>query len=207
MLIALSASYGAGGSVVGPQVAERLGVPFVDRAIPAAVAETLDVPLSEALDHDESIGTAMDRLLRHFAPLSATYASGPAGEALLSGDHYRVATERVIAQHADAGRGVILGRACAAVLRDRDEVLRVRLDGPAERRIEQAMRVQGIDRETATRRMRQTDRARDAYMRHFYGADPRDCGLFDLVIDSTAIPLDTCVELIVTAARSRVGAR
>lgn len=206
MLIALSASYGAGGSVVGPQVAERLGVPFVDRAIPTAVAESLDVPLTEALEHDENIGSAMDRLIKHFAMLPAAYAGGSVGEALLGGDHYRAATERVIAEHADAGRGVILGRACAAVLRGRPDVLRVRLDGPAERRLEQAMRVQDIDLETAEKRLRQTDRARDAYMHHFYGADPSDCSLFDLVIDSTSIPLDTCVELIVTAARTRDGA-
>ncbi|HYB27041.1 MAG TPA: hypothetical protein VEF89_10550 [Solirubrobacteraceae bacterium] len=36
-LVALSAFNGTGGSVVGPTVAERLGVPFVDRAIPLAV--------------------------------------------------------------------------------------------------------------------------------------------------------------------------
>ena len=206
MLIALSASYGAGGSVVGPRVAERLGVPFVDRAIPTAVAGKLDVPLSQALEHDENVGSTLDRLLKHFAPLSATYASGPASEALMGGDPYHAATERVIAEHADSGRGVILGRACAVVLRERPEVVRVRLDGPAERRIRQAMRIQGVDEATARERMSQTDRAREAYMRHFYAADPHDCELFDLVIDSTALPLDTCVELIVVAAGSRVSA-
>lgn len=202
-LIALSASYGAGGSVVGPRVAERLDVPFVDRAIPVAVAEELDVPLAQALERDESVGSALERVLKHFAPLSATYASAPADELLLGGDRYREATERVICEQARAGRGVILGRACAVVLRDRPGVLRVRLDGPAERRIEQAMRIEGIDRDDAKERLRRTDRARDAYMRHFYGAGPKDPGLFDLTIDSTAVGLDTCVELIVLAAQAR----
>jgi cytidylate kinase len=50
--------------------------------------------------------------------------------------------------------------------------------------------------------MRQTDRARDAYVRHFYAADPRDPSIFHLMIDSTAIPLDDCVELIAGAARA-----
>jgi cytidylate kinase len=65
------------------------------------------------------------------------------------------------------------------------------------------MRVEGIDREEAMERLRRTDRARDAYMRHFYGAGPQDPGLFDLTIDSTAVGLDTCVELIVLAAQAR----
>jgi cytidylate kinase len=108
----------------------------------------------------------------------------------------------VICEHAAAGRGVILGRACAFVLRYRPEVLRVRLDGPEEGRLEQAMRIEGVDRETATTHMRQTDRARDLYVRHFYGADPRDTSIFHLVVDSTAIRLDACVDLVAKAAES-----
>jgi len=42
-LIALSASYGAGGNAIGPALAERLGVPFLDRAIPIRVAARLRV--------------------------------------------------------------------------------------------------------------------------------------------------------------------
>ena len=202
-LVALSASYGAGGSVVGPELAERLGVPFVDRAIPTKVAESLDVPLAHALEHDENVGSLLDRMLTHFAPLSGAYSSGTASEVLVATDVYREATERVICEHAEAGRGVILGRACALVLRERPEVLRVRLDGPEEARLEQAMRIQGIDRETAQERMRQTDRARDAYVRHFYGADPRDMSIFHLVIDSTAVGLDVCVDLVAHAAEAR----
>jgi cytidylate kinase len=202
-LVALSASYGAGGSVVGPELAERLGVPFVDRAIPTRVAESLDVPLTHALEHDENVGSLLDRMLKHFAPLSGAYSSGTASEVLVATDVYREATERVICEHAEAGKGVILGRACALVLRERPEVLRVRLDGPEDARLDQSMRIQGIDRETARERMRQTDRARDAYVRHFYGADPRDMSVFHLVIDSTAIGLDVCVDLIARAAEAR----
>lgn len=202
-LIALSASYGAGGSVVGPQLAERLGVPFVDRAIPTQVAESLEVPLEQALERDENVGGLLDRMLKHFAPLSGAYVSGSSGEALMGNDVYREATERVICEHAEAGEGVILGRACAFVLRERPRVLRVRLDGPEDARLEQAMRIEGVDRETAAERMRQTDRARDLYVRHFYGADPGDTSIFHLVVDSTAIGLDACVDLVACAAKSR----
>ena len=145
-LVALSASYGAGGSVVGPELAERLGVPFVDRAIPTKVAESLDVPLTHALEHDENVGSLLDRMLKHFAPLSGAYSSGTASEVLVATDVYREATERVICEHAEAGEGVILGRACALVLRERPEVLRVRLDGPEEARLDQSMRIIALHR-------------------------------------------------------------
>lgn len=37
-VVTLAALYGAAGTVIGPQVAERLGVPFLDRAIPQGAA-------------------------------------------------------------------------------------------------------------------------------------------------------------------------
>ena len=60
-LVTLSAPYGAGGSQVGPLVADRLGVPFVDRAVPSRVAERLAIPLDRALSRDESVGSWLAR--------------------------------------------------------------------------------------------------------------------------------------------------
>ena len=65
------------------------------------------------------------------------------------------------------------------------------------------MALDGSDRETAERRMRETDRAREAYVQQFYGVDARDAGLYHLVLDSTALALDACVELIALAAAAR----
>ena len=205
-LITLSASYGAGGSQVGPELAERLGVEFLDRAIPTAVAERLTVPLADAEANDEVVSGAVGRLLQQLAPLGQAYgALVLPPDQLRDEDAYRRATEEVIRAHAAEGRGVVLGRAGAVVLRGDPRALHVRLDGPHNRRVEQGMRVEGIDRGTAERRLEETDRAREAYVRHFYRLDPRDPSLYHLVIDSTAIPLGTCVDIVEAAARARVA--
>jgi cytidylate kinase len=203
-LVTLSAAYGAGGSRVGPALAERLGVAFVDRAIPTAVAERLAIPLDEALAHDQSMGSVLERLLVTLAPAGQAYGAVPVD--VLAERDYRRATEEVLLEHAAGGRAVLLGRAAAIVLRDDPRALHVRLHGPRERRLAQAMEVEGVDRETAERHLEETDRAREAYVRHFYRCDPNDAGLYHLVIDSTTIPLDSCVELIALAARARGGA-
>jgi cytidylate kinase len=79
----------------------------------------------------------------------------------------------------------------------------VRLNEPPARRVEQAMRAEGIDRETARDRLRGSDRASDAYVRHVYGADPRDPRLCHLVVDCTALDLAACVDLLTLAAFAR----
>src|SRR4029450_7477226 len=67
-VVTLSASYGAGGSHVGPRLADRLGVPFIDRVIPTTVAERLAVPLDDALAHDHAGGRGLERGVMGFAP-------------------------------------------------------------------------------------------------------------------------------------------
>jgi cytidylate kinase len=203
-LVALSASYGAGGSVIGPALAERLGVPFVDRAIPLAVADRLHVPYDDAAAHDEHVSTGwLERVLSGFAG-GDTGAPAPLPADTCSSEDFRRATEEVLLAQAATGEGVILGRGAVVVLRSSaPAALRVRLDGPAQERVRQAMRLDpGLDAASAERALRQFDRTHAAYLEQFYGVGVRDPALYHLTLDSTAIEFDVCVELIARAARA-----
>lgn len=201
-VVTISAPYGASGSVIGPAVAKRLGVPFIDRAIPVSVATSLKVPLETVLAHDQRRGSLLQRLLQGMALAGSAYPEVPAIDANTTEEGFREESERAMRDLTDDG-GVILGRAGAVVLADRVGALHVRLDGPEEARIRAAMGASGIDRQTAAARLQETDRAREDYARHFYKVAPRDPRLYHLFIDSTAIPTDACVEIIATAAEAR----
>ncbi len=196
-LVTLSAAYGAGGSQVGPRLAQRLGVPFVDRAIAAGMADRLGLTEAEALKLDEDVERGLDRILNSLAPVGDFY--GDVDPALLQRSGHHEAAEEVIREVAATGRAVILGRAGAVVLADDDRALHVRLTGPAPARVEQAMRLAGIDRRDAERRCKKTDRAREAYVKRYYNCDPRDPALYDVVLDATRLSLDVCVEVIAAA--------
>ena len=81
----------------------------------------------------------------------------------------------------------------------------MRLDGPLEDRIQRAVGLEGVDEEQARKLAAETDRAREAYVKHFYKCDARDARHYHLVLDSTALSLDTCADLIVAAARARTA--
>jgi len=207
MVVTLSASYGAGGSVIGPAVAERLGLPFLDRAIPVAVADRLAVSLDQAIAHDEQLPPWLGRLIALTARLPTLLgANAPLpAEAFGGTEEYKTHTAAVIRHLADTSGGVILGRGAAIVLRDRPDALHVRLDGPAALRIRQGAHLEQINLQTAAERLRRTDAAREAAFRHFYGRAPADPTLYHLIVDSTALPIDACVSLIVHAAAARLG--
>jgi cytidylate kinase len=83
----------------------------------------------------------------------------------------------------------------------------VRLDGDPERRVRQATALLGVSEHEARDAMARNDKARVAYVRHFYGANPADPEHYDLVLDSTRVPLETCTEIIVAAAGACAGRR
>jgi Cytidylate kinase-like family len=199
-LVALSAAYGAAGSQIGPGLAEQLGVPFIDRGIALAVAERLNIPVADALAHEETRGPSLlERVLSGFLGADPGAPAPLLTDVVTPDDFHRASQEALLAQAA-TGRGVILGRAGAVVLADDPRALHVRLDGPVARRIVQAMRLEDVSRETAEHRQRETDRAREAYVRRYYQCNPTNCELYDLVLDSTRLPLATCVDLIATAS-------
>lgn len=204
-VVTISAPYGTGGSVIGPQLAERLGVPFVDRAIPVSVSRRLDIPLEQALEREEVPHDTLSRWAAYFAPAVQMFGGMAVGEHGLPADEaFRQATEEALREHA-AGGAVILGRAGAIVLRDSPRALHVRLTGPAERRVQVGMRLTGVDRQTAEQELQESDVAREAYVKHWYRADPADPSHYHAVIDSTVLGLDCTLALILRAVEAVTG--
>jgi cytidylate kinase len=203
-LITVSATYGTGGSVVAPALAQRLGLPFLQRVTATEGEVALAAPCHERLVAEEAKTTPVHRLLASF---THSMPVGPTQSPLAArhqDDDLRCSAEAGIHGLLADGGGVILGRAAAVVL-GRNRGFHVRLDGPPDRRIIQGATVEGISQEQASARMQAADKARAAYVRRLYRVDPADASLYHMVIDSTSIPLDTVIELILTAARSHRG--
>jgi Cytidylate kinase-like family len=202
-VVTFSAAYGAAGAEVAPAVAERLGLPFHDRAIPAQVAGRLGVPVAEAEANDETVVRGLWRLVASLGTMPDPVGGVLPTSSLPDARAYRQQTERLLEEIAAGAGGVVLGRAGAMVLKDRPDVLHVRLDGPRERRLEAAVRRSGRPLEEIRREMEVNDRTREAYVRHFYRCDPAEARHYHLVVDGTALPVEAVVELVVTAARAR----
>ncbi len=202
--VTISSSFGAGGNTVGRAVAERLAIPFFDRAIPAAVAGRLAIPLDDAAAHDEKAPSTWERLARSFANVAVPMAPQNL-EPQREPEQFRAETERILREIADTTGGVLLGRGAMIVLGNRPDVLRVRLDGPIKARIARFAEHEGRDPEEVRALQHDTDGARDHYLKLFYRARQDDPSLYDIVIDATTIPLAACAELVVTAARAKAG--
>jgi cytidylate kinase len=203
-VVTLAALHGARGSVVGPRVAQRLGVRFLDRAIPASVAERAGLS-EDAVDAvDDVPRRAVDRLVSGLARVANSSTAGEAVPARVEFEERRLRAEiEEFLASASVSGGVVLGRGGAVVLADVPRALHVYLGGPEDARVRAIVELEGIDRATAERDVKAHDRARRDYVQDAYGVDGDDPSLYHLVIDATALDAETCVELIVAASRSR----
>ena len=204
-LITVSAAYGAGGSVVAPALADRLGLSFLQRVTTSGGYVAEPGPCDEQLSVEEVKVTPVHRLLAHFTQAMPAGPTQSPPSTHHQDEHLRGHGEAGIRRLLAGGGGVILGRAAAVVL-GKDRGFHVRLDGPPERRVAQGATVEGISEEQARERLRAADKARTAYVRRLYRCDPTDASLYHLVIDSTAIPLEAVVELVLAAARAHSAA-
>jgi cytidylate kinase len=197
-LVTISATYGAGGPVVAPLLARRLGLPFADRlpspgSGPARASE-------EQITDDEADATPRHPVLEGFALLATAWNIPVPRQVEDLPERLRAANEATLRDLIDRGGAVVLGRAAAIALGRDPAAFHVRLDGPPDRRARRGSSWEGIDLDTARSRLEAADGARSQYVQRLYGRDPADPSLYHLVLDTTVLAVDTVLDLITTAA-------
>lgn len=214
-VVTISASYGASGSVIAPALAERLGVPFVDRLLTVDVTEAarrselddIGHPLAQPpAEPGRRSGEALSEHEQAASPGSRMFAylARAASIGTLSAPPFIVDTDDELRQQAEAGleaikagqAGVVLGRAGAVVLARRPRTFHVRLDGPVGRRVKAAARLEGVSENEAASRQVQTDKSRLLWVKRLYRADPENPGWYHLWVDSTVLTTADVVELL-----------
>jgi cytidylate kinase len=201
-VVTVSAVYGAGGSIVAPQLAERLGMSFFDRLVHTTGPHD-SAAISEQLTAEENVQAPAGRFSTRLAQLTSGL-----GLPMLAPDDMdpsRLLRQQVVDsvwRIAGGEGGVILGRAAAVITSSHPLAFHVRLTGPPERCLLQGMRIVGDTIESAREHQATTDRTWSRFVTRLFDRDPADPKLYHVVLDSTAIPLDRCVDLLAEAAHA-----
>ena len=189
-VVTVAAQHGAGGDLVAPSVADALGVPFLDRALPPALLATGDEVKRPS------------GLVASLARASTMLAGEPVERMDLDEGRLRGELAEFVAGSSTDG-GVLLGRGGMVVLADAPSALHVLLTGPHEGRVSRVAEREGIAREEAQRRVSAHDRARRDHVRRVFGVDTDDRALYHLVVDTVALGIDATVEIVLAGSRAR----
>jgi cytidylate kinase len=224
-LVTISATYGAGGSVIAPRLADALGLPFVDRLISADMSQKAargaaadrgrpeptrtppapgGVRSEEGLSEGEQAAAPAGRFLSYFArawDVGALMTPDP-DSVLIDDESIRQRTEEGVGGLMAGEPAVLLGRAGAVVLAARPRSFHVRLDGPVERRVSWAAALEHLDPDAVRRRQSEADRARTQFVKRVFHVDPGEPRLYHLMVDPTVLGIDATVGLLVNASEA-----
>jgi cytidylate kinase len=114
---------------------------------------------------------------------------------------YQHQVENFIRQLADEGDVVIVGRGGQIILRDRPDVLHVRVVAPLETRVAWLQQEKNLSAEAAHAQLTKSAQSRARYLRRSYKVDVDEPTLYHLVINTGLLDLSQAAKLVVQALR------
>ena len=205
--VAISRQRGSGGTFVGREVADRLGVRFVDREMLRVAAE-YHQDYSSPAEIEETGSSWWSRISQAFAlgGPDSRFAP-PSVESVYEGDLFDV-EERLLREIVDDEATVIVGRGAAQKLKGTTGVLSVFLHAPEAWRISRVQDVYKFaDRHAAQQMVHESDRARTRFMQTLGAVAWTDSRGYDLALDTSTVTIEGAVNLIVEVARTGVACR
>ena len=210
-IITIARETGAGGSDVGRQLADRLGIELVDAALIDEVARRLRLPRSEVEAEDEQPRSLLERLVRGAAMSEGPMGLGASmGAAVPPDPHDAVValSGQIIREAARSGDAVIVGRGACFVLGDVPGAIHVFLCAPVEVRVRRLAALWSVSEDEARRRLQADDAHRHTYVRQVHGREWRDPANYHLCVDTGRVSYAEAVDLVLTlAARRAAGPR
>jgi len=211
--ITISREYGSGGGEIAARLVRRLGWQLVDHGVIEQTARELEVHETEVAKHDEEYvegprPSILDRILEQLVPSAPMTGGGGIFIRPSSSTEARAYQETmrgIITAAATTGHVVIVGRGGQVLLADKRDVLHVRVVASLEQRVAYVVRREGLDTEVARRRVQAKDQARTRFMQTQYRCEHEDAHLYDLVINTSVLDLDSVVDQICLALEEKAS--
>ncbi|MCQ2429433.1 MAG: cytidylate kinase-like family protein [Clostridia bacterium] len=194
-IITISREFGSGGHSIGLMAAERLGISFYDNQIITEVARQSGLS-EEFIRENEEYASHSNSFLYQIA----MSAAGSYGYPSVYQKLYEAQTQ-VIEQLAERESCVIIGRCADYILRDRTDCLHVFIHADYEHRAAHVLEKYGDNGKPMQQRLKDKDSRRRNYYRFHTDRDWGVCANYHLALDSGLLGMDTCVDLILAAAR------
>lgn len=195
-VITINREAGSGGRTVGSKVAEKLGVPFYDKALIQSLMEKYNLSVEEieslkGRKHDW--WSEFKRVVGLEHTLTGSVVDNP--DMYNAADIFRGEVE-ILKGIAESESCVIAGRSGFFVFEDHPNHLSILITAPYEQRIQRLMTKQGITEEEAKEAIQKIDTSRENYIQKFTGTTRYDTRNYDLVINMNGRSEDVIADMI-----------
>ena len=216
----------------GRLVAKELGFDFVDRIMLAEIAKKvgstveavsmrkLKKPsiidmfakgINQILNSSPTVGVGGDpyfgpgienAMSKEFYELDETIIKNP--EDL---DYKRMieATKEVIKDISDLGKVLVISRGASAILKDKENVLRVFFSANEDERISRAKKMHNLESDAvAIDLLRHADHAQDEYFKKAFNLDFNDQSMYHLTLNTSNLTPEECSSIILNLSKDKL---
>lgn len=199
-VLVIEREFGAGGSAIAKKIADRLGWTLLDHAITDEIAHRAKMRPEDCLKREERLDPWMYRLAKVFWRGSHERSVGLPDAAVMDADRLVEITREIIETAAEEGNCVIVGRAAAYFLREREDTYCVFLYAPRDMKYQRILAETKNEKE-ALDLVDSVDQQRRDFIKHYYGAEWPSRHLYDAMLN-TSIGEDRTVDLLLTLLQS-----
>ena len=207
-VITINRELGSGGRTVGRLLAEKLGVPFYDKAVIKALQEKYNLTTAEIerlKGRKHSWWADVERILKIDGGMSMDYylpKKDDAPDLLTTDEMFK--TETLILQDLAAEKScVVAGRSGFHVFRYHPNHLSILIQASMDYRVERIMRKQNMTEDEARKTIERVDKMRENYVKKYTGTSRYDTRNYELVITMDRLSEDAAVDLILDYINSQ----
>ena len=224
-VIALGGLTAGGGRIIGPKIAQKLNIDYVDKDIikqtalqsgidielftkkeetPTTFGQTFLEKISNILEKSAFAGAVGDP---HFGPGAAAFLTHEFEDLTadenqekyhLNDNEYSQGIQQTVLQLAEQGSIVIVGRGANIILKDDPRVLRVGLIANEVDRINRIANYEDVDYKTAETLITNRDAARNQFFKKFFNIDDPDNRFnYHAILNTSEMNFDLATDIII----------
>lgn len=196
-IITIEREYGSGGSIIGKQVAEKLGIPFYNHEILEMAAERLGVPVAKLEGLEESSPKSfLYTLLLNSNPSRTMEDNLPVS------DKIYITETQIIRELAEQGSCVIVGRCANWILRENPWRFSTFIYAPKAFRQAYARETYHVTEREIDTLLPKVDSRREKFYNINTGGNWHDKNNYTLCLNTARLGIDRAAELLYHAVQS-----
>ena len=191
VIISIGREFGSGGHYIAERLAERLGIPLLDKNLIQRVADDKGYS-EEAIRQFDEKGT------------SILFSRSINGYTSSASENIAQAQFEVLRRDAKDGKSfVVVGRCAEDVLADQPALISIFVRSTTEAKKARIMRIYELSEDKALSMMKKMDRERKFYHNYYCHHKWGDSRGYDLTINSALLGLEGTVDLIEQIVKAR----
>jgi cytidylate kinase len=195
-VITISREYGVDSEELAYFLAKKLGWEYIGKQLVAKIARELHISEGEA---ETFLQDAQSRLLRFVDKFTCSLIQKVVDRerGCLDDESYFKTVKKLVEDVYEDKNAIILGWGGMCILRDKPNVLHVRLIKDVAGKIETVMKRFNIDEKAAKYQIDREEKDSESLIRHYFNVDWNDASLYDLVIDMGKTTVEDAANTII----------